>query len=59
MSPEDKALLEAAMTEAKNASFDAVAAEVCNKYGCDVFVSGGTVYGRTLTPSMVKQYAGR
>lgn len=59
MSPEDKALLEAAMTAAKNASFDAVAAEVCNQYGCDVFVRGGTVYGRILTPSIVKQYAGR
>ena len=59
MSPEDRALLEAAMTAAKDASFEAVAAVVCNQYGRDVFVRGGTVYGRILTPSMVKQYAGR
>ena len=59
MSAEDKALLEAAMTQAKDASFEAVGALVCSQYGSDMFVRGDTVYGRALTPSLVKDFAGR
>jgi hypothetical protein len=35
-----------------------VAAVVCNQHDQDMFVSNSVVYGRVLTASIVKEFAG-